>query len=269
MILEKAFSFIKRDFIQEVSYRFAFFLQIFGIFFSILTFYYLAQMLGTAAVPYLEPYGGDYFSFVLIGIAFSNYLMTGLSSFAGSIRNEQMMGTLEAMLVTPTKTSSIITFSSLWSFIFASFRVLIYLLMGVLVFNVEMNDANFIGAIVVIFLTILCFSSLGIISASFIMVFKRGDPINWVFNMASGLLGGVLYPIAVLPEWLQNLSYLLPITYSLRAMRLALLQGMPMEAFATDIIALMIFSAVMLPIGMVIFRYAVKRAKQDGTLTQY
>ncbi|MDY6932268.1 MAG: ABC transporter permease, partial [Halobacteriota archaeon] len=120
MILEKAFSFIKRDFIQEVSYRFAFFLQIFGIFFSILTFYYLAQMLGTAAVPYLEPYGGDYFSFVLIGIAFSNYLMTGLSSFAGSIRNEQMMGTLEAMLVTPTKTSSIITFSSLWSFIFAS-----------------------------------------------------------------------------------------------------------------------------------------------------
>jgi len=268
-IYKKALNFVKRDFILATSYRFAFFLQLFGILFSVLTFYFLAQMFGDVTIPYLEPYGGDYFSFVLIGIAFSTYLTTGLTSFSGSIRNEQMMGTLEAMLVTPTKTSLIIIFSSLWNFIFASIRVLAYLLIGVFLFDVNMSNANLVGALITLILTIICFSSLGIISASFIMVLKQGDPINWVFSALSGLLGGVFYPITVLPQWLQMFSYILPITYSLNAMRLALLQGYSLEALAPDIIALVLFSVVMLPFSIMAFRYAVRRAKVDGSLTQY
>jgi len=269
LIYRKALTFIKRDFIIATSYRFAFFLQLFGILFSVLTFYFLARMFGDAAIPYLEPYGGDYFSFVLIGIAFSSYLTTGLGSFSGSIRNEQMMGTLEAMLVTPTKTSLIIVFSSLWNFIFTSIRVLAYLSIGVFLLNVNMSNANLFGALITLILTIICFSSLGIISASFIMVLKQGDPINWAFSAVSGLLGGVFYPITVLPQWLQMFSHILPITYSLRAMRHALLQGYTLEALAPDIFALVIFSIVMLPLSIITFKYAVRRAKVDGSLTQY
>ncbi len=101
------------------------------------------------------------------------------------------------------------------------------------------------------------------------MVLKQGDPINWAFSALSGLLGGVFYPITVLPQWLQMFSYILPITYSLNAMRLALLQGYSLEALAPDIIALMLFSVVMLPFSIMAFRYAVRRAKVDGSLTQY
>ena len=226
-------------------------------------------MFGDAAIPYLEPYGGDYFSFVLIGIAFSNYLWTGMGSFSGSIRNEQMMGTLEAILVTPTKISLIILSSSLWNFIFTSIKVLIYLLIGIFLFTVDMSNANIFAALIILVLTIICFSSLGILSASFIMVLKQGDPVNWIFNTLSGLLGGVLYPITVMPDWLQYFSYILPITYSLRAMRHALLQGYSLEALCPDILALIIFSIVMLPLSMLSFRYAVKRVKIDGSLTQY
>lgn len=269
MILRKALVFIKRDFLQSTSYRFSFFLQLFTIFFSVLTFYFIARLFEGVSIPSLELYGGDYFSFVLIGIAFSTYLWTGLGSFSGSIRNEQMMGTLEAMLVTPTRISLIILFSSLWNFIFTSFRVLIYLLMGVLLFNINMGSANILAALLILVLTIICFSSLGIISASFIIIFKQGDPINWIFSTGSGLLGGVFYPIAILPAWLQNLSYILPITYSLRAMRQALLQGSSFEILAPDISALVLFSITMLPVSIIIFRYATIKARMDGSLTQY
>jgi ABC-2 type transport system permease protein len=85
----------------------------------------------------------------------------------------------------------------------------------------------------------------------------------------SALLGGVLYPITVLPAWLQIFSYLLPITYSLRGMRHALLQGYSLEALSLDILALIVFSVLLLPLGMICFRYAVKKAKMDGSLTQY
>lgn len=269
MILKKAFLFIKRDFLLSSSYRLSFVLQISGIFLSVLTFYFIALMFEGAAIPALEPYGGDYFSFVLIGVAFSTFLFTGLGSFSGSIRNEQMMGTLEAMLVTPTRISLIILFSSLWSFIFASIKVLIYLLLGVFLFNIDVNNANLFAALIVLILTIISFSSLGIISASFIMIFKQGDPVNWIFNTMSGLFGGVFFPITILPGWLQNISYILPITYSLRAMRHALLQGMSLRLLASDIFALVIFSIIMLPLSIFIFRYAIMRAKIDGSLTQY
>ena len=266
---KKVWAFIKRDISIEMSYKLSFFLQFFGILFSVLTFYFIAKMIGDAAVPYLEPYGGDYFSFVLIGIAFESYLWTGLQSFSATIRRGQMMGTLEAMLVTPTRVDTIVLSSSLWDYIFATFRILIFLLLGVFLFGVNMSDANLFAAMIILILTIICFSSLGIVSASFIMIFKRGDPVNWVFGSVSALLGGVFYPITVLPVWLRFFSYLLPITYSLRGMRLALLQGYPLSALTLEILALIVFSVLLLPLGIICFRYAVKKAKMDGSLTQY
>jgi ABC-2 type transport system permease protein len=269
LILKKAFLFIKRDFLLSSSYRLSFVLQISGIFLSVLTFYFMAQMFEGAAIPALEPYGGDFFSFVLIGVAFSTFLLTGLGSFSGSIRNEQMMGTLEAMLVTPTRISLIILFSSLWSFVFASLKVLIYLLIGMVLFDLNLGHANLFAALIVLFLTIICFSSLGIISASFILIFKQGDPVNWFITALSGLFGGVFFPVSILPIWLQFISNILPITYSLRAIRHALLQDYSLNALAPDILSLILFSVIMLPLSIVIFRYAARKAKTDGSLTQY
>jgi ABC-2 type transport system permease protein len=112
------------------------------------------------------------------------------------------------MLVTPTDTSAIVTLSSLWSFIFMSFRVLIYLVIGILL-GVDMSNANVPAALLILVLTIICFGSIGIISASFIMVLKRGDPINMFFMSTSELFGGVLFPISILPEWLRFQHWLL------------------------------------------------------------
>ncbi len=136
-------------------------------------------------------------------------------------------------------------------------------------FDVNMGNANVVGALLILLLTIISFSSLGIISASFIMVLKRGDPISLMFTGVSGLLGGLYYPISVMPDWLQKLSYLLPVTYSLEGMRLALLKGYSLSALMPNIVALVLFSIIMLPLSILVFGYAVRRAKMDGTLTQY
>jgi len=233
-----------------------------------MTYYFIAKMIGSAGAKFLEPYGGDYFSFVLIGMAFSGYLMISLRSFSDIIRDEQMMGTLEAMLVTPTRTSTIIALSSLWNFISASFRVFVYLVVGVLL-GVNMSKANVLGALLILILTIMCFSGIGIISASFIMVFKRGDPINMLFMGTSELFGGVLFPVEVFPGWLQTVSHALPITYSVNGMRHALLQGYSWHELAPDIITLAIFSLILLPVGLFVFEQSVKKVKAHGSLVQY
>ena len=269
MNLQKMGAFIKRDFYIQTSYRFAFLLRLCAILFSVLTFYFIAKLFGKAAVPYLKSYGGDYFSFVLVGLAFSGYLRASLSSFAQTLRNEQMMGTLENMILSPTKLSTLICCSSLWNFIFASVEVIVYLALGGLLFGVDFSKGNFLAAFVILFLTILCFSGIGIISASFIMVFKRGNPINWVLSSGSALFGGVFFPITILPLWLRSISWMLPITYALRAMRHAMLQGYPLSAMYQDLLILLVFTALILPLSIFCFRYAVKQAKVKGTLAFY
>jgi ABC-type multidrug transport system ATPase subunit/ABC-type multidrug transport system permease subunit len=264
-----AWAFLKRDVLEEASYRLSFLLQFLNIFFSVGLFYFIAQLLGEAAIPHLQPYGGDYFAFVLIGIAFAGYFGVGLSSFSSSLRQAQTTGTLEAMLTTPTSLSTIILSSSLWSYLLTTLRVLVYLLIGTIFLGVELRGSNYPGALLILMLTVIAFSSLGILAASFIMVLKRGDPVTWLFNATSSFLGGVYYPVTIFPGWLQFLAYLLPVTYALRAMRLALLQGATFQQLSRDILILALFSVVLLPVSLLTFRFAVKRAKVDGSLSHF
>jgi ABC-2 type transport system permease protein len=268
-ILPTLLAFLKRDFQVESSYRFAFLMQLFGIFFSVGVFYYVSRLLGAAAAPFLAPYGGDYFAFVLIGIAFSGYFGVGLSSFGNSLRQAQISGTLEAMLAAPTRLSLIILASAQWDYLMTTLRVLVYLAVGAGLLGVDLGGGNYLAALLVLALTIVTFSSLGVLSASFIMVLKRGDPITWAFGALSTLLGGVYYPVTVLPGWLQSVSNLFPITYALHAMRLALLRGASFRVLLPDLAALAFFSVGLLPLSLLAFHYAVRRARREGSLTHY
>jgi ABC-2 type transport system permease protein len=268
-VISKVLAFLKRDYLINTSYRFSFFLKIIAILAYIATFYYIAKIFAKTTTTHLQLYGGEYFPFVLIGIAFSDFLFMGLSAFSHAIRDEQLTGTLGALLISPTRISNILLGSAIWEFTLAAIRVLIYLILGITIFGVRINISGLFIALVVLLLSAVSFSGVGIIAASFIMIFKKGEPISWVFAGGSSLLSGVYYPIGVLPPILQKLSWLLPMTYSLDAIRLALLGKYSLKILLPDILALVIFSLVLLPLSIMLFKYSVKKAKRDGTLLQY
>lgn len=265
----KALSFVKRDLRTQISYRLSTLLLVLGILFSVSSFFFVARLMGEAARPYLNEYGGDYFAFVLIGIAFGGYQSVGLFTFSSAIRAGQTQGTLETMLVTPTRLETILFASALWNFLQSSVQVALYLVIGVFVFGAPLGRPNLGTALLTLVLSITAFSGLGILSASFIMVAKRGDPINFVFATLSSLLSGVYYPVAVLPGWLQSLSAFLPMTHSLRAMRLALLEGASPARTARELGFLALFTVLILPAALLAFRWALRRARADGSLTQF
>ena len=266
--LRTLLAFLRRDFLIEVSYRTSFLMQAFGIFFSVLIWYFVSRVVqAPAATPGLE--GVDYFAYVLLGLALLHYLSSALVSFGSKVRGEQMTGTLEAMLLTPTSIGTIILGSSLWEFLLTSIKVLVYLLVGRLFFGVVIHMESFLPALLVIALTVLAFSGVGILSAAFVLYLKRGDPIAYLVASGSALVGGVFYPPENMPEWLGGWSRLLPITYALRALRRALLRGSRFSELLPDIQALVLFVAVLLPLGILAFHFAVRRARQEGSLIQY
>lgn len=267
--MTKIFAYIKKSFLIALSYHLAFFMGLLGAIISTATFFFIDKLFGHQVVLHLQPFGVNYFSYVLVGMAFAGFIGTAMGTVASQIYQEQMMGTLEALLITPTSIYTLITAMMCWNLLYALIDVIIYALLGIFVFKVNFGNINILSTLVITILSIISFNALGIISASFIIVFKRGDPVSWFMNLGMELLGGVYFPITVLPDWLQYFACFFPVTYAIRAVEKAIYQGASLSALSSDILFLLYFSVILVPLALVSFKYAVNRARQAGTLVQY
>lgn len=260
---------MKKDFLTEVSYRLPFIFNIFSVFATLLTYFFIDKLFGYRMTGHLESFGVNYFSYVLLSMAFFSYIGVGIGSFSSRIRNEQLQGTLESLFLTPTKISVILLSMGLWNFILATLDILIYVVLGIFLFKINFSQANILSVIVILVLTVVSFGSLGIISASFIVFFKRGNPLGWVINTFEGILGGVYFPVSVMPGFLQFLAKFLPITYAVRAIELAVYKGYSVGQLKNECFFLLFFSLILLPLSFSLFSYALKKSRRQGSLIQY
>lgn len=268
MHVRVAQAFLWRDFKIAISYRAAFVIQFAGIFAVVALFYFMGNMIEGANVAALAPYGGSYFGFLLVGVALLDFLAVSLSSFGNSLRDGQLTGTLEVVLLSRTSLIEVLMYSSLWAYVWTSLRFVLYLGIGAL-FELELAAADFGAACLVLALAVLSFIPFGIFTASLIMLIKRGEGLNSVISGASLFFGGVLFPVASMPEWMQLVSHFLPFTYALEGMRQAIQSGRSIADLADHLFALAAFAVVLLPLSWVAFARAVRQAQRAGSLGQY
>ncbi len=266
--LRQFLAFIRKDFLEEVSYRTAFLLQLGGIFLSVTLWFLIARYLRPAQAELPGLPGVPYFDYLLVGMAFNFYLNSALNSFAAKLRNEQLTGTLEAMLISPTPLPVIVFSSALWDSVMSLFQVMVYLGTG-LAFGLHLRLDGVPAFLLILLLTILAFSGIGILSAAFILYLKKGDPINLVISSVTAVFGGVFFPAASIPHNLGAVGRFLPMTYALDGIRKALLTGAGAPDLLREIGALLLFVAILLPLGLVGFSLAVRKAREEGTLAQY
>ncbi|MBU0633576.1 MAG: ABC transporter permease [Candidatus Omnitrophica bacterium] len=268
-MLNKIFAQVKKDFLILASYKLAFLSNFLGVLASILTYFFIDKLFGHRLSGHLTEFGVNYFSYVLLSMAFFGYIGVGVGSFSSRIRAEQMQGTLESLLLCPVRIETILAGMALWNFIFATLDVLFYIFLGSLLFGINFSGANLISVLTILIFTIVCFSSLGILSACFILVLKRGNPLSWLINTFEGVIGGVYFPVAVMPPLLQVVARILPITYAIRAMELAVYRGYNLCQLKNELLFLVIFSLLLLPTSILAFKFSLRKARRQGTLVQY
>jgi ABC-2 type transport system permease protein len=273
MILKRAvrkiLSLFWRDLAVARSYRAVFVVQFFSILFGVASFYYLSRFIENSDLRRALPQGGTYFGFVLIGVAFFDYLGVALNAFDESLAEARQNGTLEYLLVTQTSLPVILVGSVVYPFVLLSLRTAVYLAWGIVVFGFPVRQANWLGAAIVLASSVLGFIGLGVLSASYTLVFKRGNPVKWFFLGLAGLVSGVMYPVSVLPASLRWAARLIPVTCSLEAMRQAMLGHAPLTVLWPSIRALLLFAIVLLPASLAAFTWALRRTKVTGTLVHF
>ena len=267
--MHKILAFFRRDFLVLTSYRFRLVLDLGYLVATVFFLFFLGRTFKGSFSQYLSRYGNDYFAFALLGMAVSVFASTGLSSLAEEIRAAQVQGTLESLLMTPTPPTLILFGSSLWSFVDSFMVCLVYIGAATLILGIDVTVARILLVILVLSLTFCCFLALGMISAAFIMVFKQGNPINMIFGTSSYFIGGLLFPVDVLPLPLRVLSSLLPMTKAATAVREILLVSSGQGEWGGAVAFLAVFALVFGPLGLFSLKYSLARAKRDGSLVQF
>ncbi len=254
--------------LSAISYRLGTVISFVGLLASVVPIYFISKAVQTVAADSIRAEGGNYFGFVIVGLASVYVISSAIGAIPGALGGSIGSGTFESLTVTRTSLPVILIGMSGYPMLQSLLRATL-LLVGAAVLGVDVAWSMIPVAAVIVALSIVAYGSIGLFAAALVLVFRTSGPLISLVITGSGLLGGVYYSTAVIPGWIQALSSLVPLTYALRATRMLLLGGAPVSAVGGDVALLALIGAAGLASGSVALAFALRYARSAGTLSQY
>jgi len=267
-IAYQVLAFLRRDWRIARSSTFGLAWQATAIIFATPTLYYIGRLI-RPGTPSLAAYGGDYFTFAVLGIAFSGFLAAVMGACAAAVRQEQVGGTLEVLLTLPASLPTLAAGASFLPVLLAAAQSLLYVVLGVAMFHIDVAHANFFGAALIVALTTIVSGALGLFAAAFVILFRRTDPLTGIMVGVGAMLGGVFYPTEILPPPARLLAQFVPLTPALHGLRLAVMRGADFPTLVPSIGLLLVWCAVAVPASLVTAHAALSEARRSGTASGY
>jgi ABC-2 type transport system permease protein len=172
------------------------------------------------------PTGGlEYRDFMAPGILAQSVLFIAI--FYGiAIIWERDLGIVHKFLASPTPRSALVLGKALSAGVRGlSQAVIIYLLALMLGVRVNWNPLALAGVLAAVMLGAAFFSTFSLIIACLVKTRERFMGIGQVLTMPLFFASNAIYPIAIMPPWLQVTAHANPLTYEVDALRALMLAG--------------------------------------------
>jgi ABC-2 type transport system permease protein len=267
--LQKLPAFFRRDLLVTWSYRLAFFTDWFNLLAQVIVFFFVSDLVNPSKIPSFGGQQASYMQFVVIGIAVTTFVQVSLVRVTTAIRNEQLQGTLETLLLTPTAPATIQLGSALYELVYVPVRVIVFLGLAAVLFDVQFTVAGLPQAVAILVMIVPFVWGLGIASAAATITFRRGGTIVGAAASVLIISSGAYFPVEVLPSWAGWAAGLNPLTLALDEIRNALLGGAGWAHTLPAVAVLLPVAVASLLIGAMAFRAALRRERRRGTLGLY
>lgn len=263
-LISSVVAVLRRDLRIQLSYPFQFASTFAGIGFSLFSLFFFSRLVGTS--PYLAEYEAGYFEFALIGTVVLVLAGAAMRAFNSGLQAEGRNGTFEILLASPIPLGFLVGGWMTWPLLLAGLEGGLSFGIGWLLADEGFDAGGLLSALVPFVLTVASFMAIGLIAGAFTVISKRGDPITPLVMAASTLLAGAVFPVEVLPAWLQVLARLFPAFYGFNAMRAVLIGGQSFAGIVDEVVILGLFNLVLIPLGMWVLGRALHVARVTGTL---
>lgn len=262
-------AFLRRDFLVAWSYRVGFFSDIASLIAQMLVFFFIGKMIDSSSLP---EYGGvhpSYLEFVTIGVVLNAFVQVALSRTADALRTEQMIGTLEALMTTPTATATIQLGSAVFDLVYMPLRLVVFLVFMTVAVGIDVEISGGLPSLVVLIAFLPFVWGLGLAAAAAILTFRRGGGVIAVGTMLLGLASGAFFPLDLLPAWIAAAAEYNPLAIAIEGFRDALLGGTGWSGVGDHLVLLFPISTLSIIGGSVLFHLALSRERRRGTLGLY
>lgn len=227
---------------------------------------YQYMAFGTAAdvSDTLKPYGG--IGMIVVGTVvylLYNRLLWGTGV---SIQSERWMGTIEVLFLTPTNKMIVLIASGLSSLIEASWWIFSIFFLGWAIFGVQPSITSWPAVFTCVISTMAALLSVGVFFAGFFVLTRAADQLASGLQAPIRFFSGVAFPVSALPQMLQCISYLIPVTYGISALRKCVLLSGDFGSIALDIAPLWFMTMIFLIVGQITLRIVERQTKKKGTL---
>jgi len=267
--IRKLPAFLRRDFLVAWTYRLAFVVDWVNLFGQILVFSLVGRLIDPSTLPVIGGEQVTYVEFVVTGIAVTTLLQISLGRVVAATREEQLMGTLEALLMTPTSQWTIQVGLVVYDLVYVPIRTLGIILIAVLLFDARVHASGLGPAIAILLVFMLFAWGVGMLGAALVLTFRRGVNVL-TFATSIVMIGSNAYvPVDVLPSWAAWIAVINPVTFAIDGVRGALLGGGGWQDAVDTIVILLPIALISLLVGVVSIKLALARERRRGTLGLY
>ncbi|WIV11595.1 ABC transporter permease [Proteiniborus sp. MB09-C3] len=210
----------------------------------------------------------NFTTYMLIGTTMWMWINIMLWSFGSSLRQEQIRGTLESNWLCPVPKISLLLGYSVSQLVMSLGYIIVAVIEFKLVYNFEIVGSPLLSLLIIL-LSIPPIYGIGFIFASLVMWAKEANSMVFLVRGIMSIFCGITYPLAVLPNWMASVSNMIPLTYSIRALRAVVLSGANMNDIKTEISALIIFGLILMTTGILAFLFTQKKVRDTGSLGHY
>lgn len=262
-------AFVRRDFLIAWSYRMSFVTDLIGLAGQALVFYFVSQMIDASKLPTFQGTQVTYLEFATVGMLLGGFIHFGMQNVASAVRNEQLMGTLESLLATPTAPYTVQLGSVAFVFLYIPIRIALLVGALALAFGLDFQASGILpaAALLVVFMPFVW--GLGVASAAVIVTFRRGAGAVGIGTLLLAFVSGLYFPIELLPGWLTAVAEQNPIAIAVQGMRDALLGGAGWSEIGPSMLLLAPLALGTLFLGLLAFELALSRERRLGTVGLY
>ncbi|QLH75274.1 MAG: ABC transporter permease [Methanomassiliicoccales archaeon] len=207
-------------------------------------------------------------SYVAVGNAISSVSYVAIFSVCNITGEEKQQGTLAPVLATPANRMALFIGRAMFQVLNGMATVFIALFYAWAIFDVDFSATNWPALVAVVVVTSLTMTCLGLLLSSIGLYLRTSLIIANIFLFIGLLFSGVNFPVSYLPDMIEPLAYLFPLTYSTDAARAAVAGSSLLEI--GDLMSYMLISgAAALLLGYVIFRFFERLSRTKGTMDRF
>ncbi len=207
-------------------------------------------------------------AYVAVGNAIQSIAYVAIFAVTNVTGEEKEAGTLPGILVTPANRFSLFVGRAMFQVINSIATVVIALFYAAFLFGVDFSQANFLTLAVVILVTAFATVGFGLMLSSLGFYLRTSMVVANIFLFMGLLFCGVNFPVSYLPEFLQPISYAIPLTYATDAARAAV-SGAGLDAVAGNIGAMLVVMMVAIFVGYIMMLGFEYLARKKGTLEMF